>query len=102
MLPKMAKRFLRLVGRVIAVMAVTGAVGIAALLAWLWLDHSRSTTLPAPTGAYRVGRVTYDWVDDARVNPYAPVAGARQELAKGSIAASWPRMRYGRTAFIAP
>lgn len=77
----MSKRILRLVAKVIAAMAVTVVMGIAALLAWLWLDHSRSTALPMPTGAFRVGRVTYDWVDDARVNPYAPFAGARQELA---------------------
>ena len=77
----MSKRILRRVAKVIAAMALTVVMGIAALLAWLWLDHSRSTTLPAPTGPYRVGRVTYDWVDDTRLNPYAPVAGTRQELA---------------------
>jgi predicted dienelactone hydrolase len=77
----MLKRFLRREAKIIAVLALIVIIGISALLAWLFLDHSRSTTLPAPSGPYKVGRVTYDWTDDARLNPYAPVAGTKQELA---------------------
>lgn len=33
-----------------------------------------------PTGAYKVGRVTYDWTDDSRRDPFAPTPGAKQEL----------------------
>jgi predicted dienelactone hydrolase len=37
--------------------------------------------LPAPTGVFQVGRAIYDWTDDARLNPYSPAAGTKQELA---------------------
>jgi predicted dienelactone hydrolase len=76
----MVKRIIRRVARAIAAMALTVVIGVAALLTWLWFDHNRSTTLPAPSGPNRVGRVIYDWTDEARLNPYAPVLGARQEL----------------------
>jgi pimeloyl-ACP methyl ester carboxylesterase len=77
----MLKRILRRAGRVLAVLLLTALIGITGLLGWLWFDHGRVTTLPAPTGSYQVGRVTYDWTDGARLNPYAPVAGTKQELA---------------------
>ena len=76
----MLKRILRRVVKTVAFIAFTVVIGITTLLAWLWLDHNRTTTLPAPTGAYKVGRVIYDWTDDARLNPYAPVVGTKQEL----------------------
>jgi predicted dienelactone hydrolase len=56
-------------------------IGSTGLLGWLWLDHRRETRLPAPTGSYKVGRVTYDWIDTERLNPYAPDASTKQELA---------------------
>jgi pimeloyl-ACP methyl ester carboxylesterase len=77
----MIRRILRRVVKATAAAALTAVIGITALLAWLCLDHSRSTTLPAPTGAYKVGRVTYDWIDDERLDPYAPAVGTNQELA---------------------
>jgi predicted dienelactone hydrolase len=77
----MLRRIVRRVVKTIAAFVLTAAIGIPALLAWLWLDHGRSTTLPAPSGTYKVGRVIYDWTDDARLNPYAPVVGTKQELA---------------------
>jgi predicted dienelactone hydrolase len=77
----MSKSILRRAAKAIAAMALALVIGITALLTWLWLDHSRTTTLPAPAGPYKVGRATYDWIDDGRLNPYAPIAGTRQELA---------------------
>ena len=77
----MLKRILRRAARVVAVLFLSALIGITGLLGWLSLDHGRVTTLPAPTGSYEVGRVIYDWTDGARLNPYAPVAGAKQELA---------------------
>jgi predicted dienelactone hydrolase len=63
------------------VLALIAVAGLAGLLAALWVDHGRSTPLPAPSGPYKVGRTTYIWRDETRVNPYAPVAGTRQDLA---------------------
>jgi len=76
----MLKRILIRAVKAIGVLLLSALICITALLGWLWLDHSRDTILPAPTGAYPVGRVTYDWTDGARLNPYAPVAGTKQEL----------------------
>jgi hypothetical protein len=39
------------------------------------------TELPAPTGPHRVGRVSYDWVDASRDDPYAGRPGEKRELA---------------------
>lgn len=74
------KSILRRGAKAVGALVLTAVIGITGLLAWLWLDHSRDTFLPAPTGVYKVGRGTYDWTDEARLNPYAPVAGTKQEL----------------------
>jgi pimeloyl-ACP methyl ester carboxylesterase len=79
--PKVVKRILRRFVKAIAAVALTVLIGVTALIGWLWLDHGRSTALPRPTGTYPVGRGIYDWVDDTRLNPYAPAAGTKQELA---------------------
>jgi dienelactone hydrolase len=77
----MLRRILLRVAKTVAVLFLSALVVIAGLLGWLWVDHSRETMLPAPTGSYEVGRVTYDWIDAGRLNPYSPVAGTKQELA---------------------
>ncbi len=57
-----------------------GAVGLTLLLAVLWTEHRSDITLPAPTGSFAVGRVIYDWTDDAHTDPLAPVPGTKREL----------------------
>jgi predicted dienelactone hydrolase len=74
------KRILLHAAKTVAVLFLAALIVIMGLLGWLWIDHSRETVLPAPTGSYNVGRVTYDWIDAGRLNPYAPVAGTKQEL----------------------
>ena len=59
---------------------VFGIVGVAALLASLWLEHTTAVTLPSPTGPFAVGRVLDDWVDPHTFDTLAPVAGTRREL----------------------
>jgi hypothetical protein len=77
----MVKRIVRRVVKVIAVFAIVAVAGVTVLLTTLWVDHSRPTALPEPSGSCKVGRATYVWTDNARVNPYAPVAGTKQDLA---------------------
>jgi predicted dienelactone hydrolase len=77
----MLSRIMKRVVKAVAVLALIALGALAVLLAALWIDHGRSTPLPAPTGPYRVGRTTYIWTDETRVNPYAPVAGTKQNLA---------------------
>jgi hypothetical protein len=67
----------------VAVLALSALIGTTGLLVWLFLDHSRETMLPAPTGTYTVGRVTYDWTDAARLNRYAPVAAPNRNSWSG-------------------
>src|SRR6266849_6340278 len=64
----------------LALLAMLGALGVAALLFSLWTEHRSAITLPTPTGAFAVGRAIYDWTDDANVDTLAPVAGTKREL----------------------
>src|SRR6266849_5607367 len=64
----------------LALLAMLGALGVAALLFSLWMEHRSAITLPRPTGAFAVGRAIYDWTDDANVDTLAPVAGTKREL----------------------
>ena len=76
----MANRIFRRLAKTVAVLALIVVVGVAALLGSLWLDHTRSTTLPTPTGPYKVGRSTFAWTDETRLDPFAPAPNTRQEL----------------------
>ena len=38
-------------------------IGLGGLLGALWLDHTRATRLPVPTGPFAVGRTTQVWRD---------------------------------------
>lgn len=77
----MVNRIVKRVAKAVAVLALIAVAGLAVLLAALWVDHGRSTPLPAPSGPYKVGRTTYIWRDETRINPYAPVVGTKQDLA---------------------
>jgi len=78
---RIVNRIVKRVAKAVGVLALIAVAGLAVLLAALWVDQGRSTLLPAPSGPYQVGRTTYIWKDETRVDPYAPVAGTRQELA---------------------
>jgi dienelactone hydrolase len=60
--------------------ALFPVVGVAVLLGLLWLDHTRETTLPTPTGPFTVGRKTYVWSDAAQAEPMAPQPGTKREI----------------------
>ena len=63
-----------------AVLALSGALGVAALLGALWLEHRTAITLPAPTGPFAVGRATFAWTDDTHSDPLAPVPATKRQL----------------------
>jgi predicted dienelactone hydrolase len=74
-------RLIKIIFRV-ALWGAVGVVGlVVCLLGLMWVDHSRETMLPAPTGSFAVGRATFDWRDPTRVDPMAPEAGTKRELA---------------------
>ncbi|HKV39626.1 MAG TPA: family membership, partial [Blastocatellia bacterium] len=62
------------------VLAMVAVIGVAALVAALWLEHRTEVTLPAPTGPFAVGRVTTAWIDDTHFDTLAPVPGTKREL----------------------
>jgi len=66
--------------RTLWTLAKLAVVGIIALLLLLWLDHTRETTLPAPTGAFAVGRTMDAWSDAAQQDALAPEPGAPRQL----------------------
>jgi predicted dienelactone hydrolase len=74
------KTILRRVFKTLAALVLFVVVGIAALLAVLWLDHTRETTLPALTGPLAVSRATYIWRDPGHDDPMAPQPGTRRVL----------------------
>src|ERR1022692_582627 len=66
--------------KILAALVVLAIIGIAAILGLLRLEHGFAVTLPQPTGPFAVGRAMYDWVDNARTDSLAPVAGQKREL----------------------
>jgi predicted dienelactone hydrolase len=55
-------------------------VSVVLLLALMWFDHGRETTLPIPSGTFPVGRTTLEWSDDAHEDAMAPQPGTKREL----------------------
>ncbi len=66
--------------KVAATVALFPVFVIAILLALLWLDHTRSTALPQPTGPFAVGRTTYVWRSTTQADAGAPRSGAKQTI----------------------
>jgi dienelactone hydrolase len=75
-----ATRRVRRIFKGFAVLAMLGVLGLAVLLASLWLEHRTALTLPAPTGPFAVGRSLDVWIDDKTLDTMAPVPGTRREL----------------------
>jgi dienelactone hydrolase len=73
-------KFIRAILKTVAVLVLLAIAGIATLLGSMWLDHTRETTLPTPTGPFAVGRTTYAWSDAVQLEPMAPQSGTKREL----------------------
>src|ERR1700730_10353246 len=78
--PMKQRRLARRIFKGLAVLAMLGVLGVAALLVSLWLEHRTEVTLPALTGPFAVGRAFYDWADDQTLDTLAPVPGTKREL----------------------
>jgi predicted dienelactone hydrolase len=74
------KKLARRIFKGFAVVATLGVLGVAALLAFLWLERRTEVTLPTPTGPFAVGRSLYHWVDDKTLDTLAPVPETKREL----------------------
>jgi dienelactone hydrolase len=53
---------------------------IATLLGSMWIDHTRATVLPTPTGDFSVGRTRCVWIDAVQSELMAPRPGMKREL----------------------
>jgi dienelactone hydrolase len=60
--------------------AILVLVVLVATFGCLKVQSDRSAVLPAPTGPDRVGRTVYDWVDQSRMDPFAPNGSTPREL----------------------
>jgi hypothetical protein len=69
---KLWKMFKRLAA--LMLMVIVGA------LILLRMQHNLPTALPLPAGKFLVGRTSFDWIDAARIDPFAPQRGAKREL----------------------
>ena len=74
-------RLIKMIAKVALYAVVVVVVLVGCLLGLMLVDHTRETMLPVPTGPYAIGRTTYFWSDPVRVDPMAPQAGTKRELA---------------------
>lgn len=72
-------KFIRVVVRTVAGIVLFAVVGIALLFGSLWIDHTRKTALPTPSGGFAVGRTMYDW-NDATPDQMGPQPGTTRQL----------------------
>jgi predicted dienelactone hydrolase len=66
--------------KAIAVVALLAVIGCGLFMAYLLITRNTALALPAPTGAYAVGRRQYDWVDPKRADPLADQANTKREF----------------------
>ncbi len=71
---------LRVIFRVMAGILVFAVFAVAVLLGSLWLDHTRETTLPTPTGKFVIGRTMCVWSDAAQSNTVVKQPRTHREL----------------------
>ncbi|UQU61438.1 hypothetical protein COUCH_20470 [Couchioplanes caeruleus] len=91
--------------RALLAIALTTAILGAGYLGSVAIRRTRTVTMQAATGTYRVGRRMTEWTDDTRADPLAPSPGAR-ELAvwlwyPAPPDATGPRARYAPGAWAA-
>jgi predicted dienelactone hydrolase len=67
--------------RILLVLSLIVVLVVVSCLVFVEIRHQQTLVLPAPTGPYAVGRMEYDWTDQARTDPLAPQAGVKRELA---------------------
>jgi predicted dienelactone hydrolase len=76
--------FFTWIKRIILLLVAAGLAGallVGGYIGYLAISRQAVQTLPAPTGPYTVGRMEQDWIDPARIDPLAPQADQKRELA---------------------
>jgi dienelactone hydrolase len=70
----------KLLGRVILTLVGLGLLVVVAFVLLVLVGRNKTVVLPTPSGPYAVGRVSFDWVDDSRVETFAQDQNAKREL----------------------
>ncbi|WP_218006979.1 alpha/beta hydrolase [Microtetraspora fusca] len=78
--PRRWRSWARRAVNTITVAAFSLVVFSGAYVALVAARHGEPVTLPTPTGPHRIGRATFDWTDNARVDPLAPRPGGARRL----------------------
>lgn len=71
-------RLRRIALRLLVVSVAVCLIVIVGLGVWLGIAHTRSVTLPSPTGQYAVGRIAFDWTDQSRADPFSTALKHRE------------------------
>jgi predicted dienelactone hydrolase len=71
---------LRRLARGCASIVILGGLAFILVLALFRWERRGDTTLPAPTGPHRVGRIVREWTDPHRDDPLAPSSGTKRTL----------------------
>ena len=72
---------LKKIKKAMLILAAAGALWVASLVAFLWIEHKTGLVLPAPSGSFAVGRITETWSDDQRADSFVDAPpGSRTEL----------------------
>ncbi len=74
------RRALLLLLKLAAMVAALLLVGLIGLTAYLYAGSRQIITLPPPSGPYAVGRTSFDWIDQSRMDSLAPRPGIKREL----------------------
>ncbi|MEW1846491.1 hypothetical protein AB0392_51775 [Nonomuraea angiospora] len=70
----------RRVARILVALPLTLVVLLVGYLGAVTVRRVQPQDLPAPTGAYGVGRTFREWTDSGRTDPFAPRTGLPREL----------------------
>lgn len=93
-------RWFRRIATAVLVLVLVVVLAAGGYVGYVAVRHALPVALPVPTGGHDVGRVSYDWTDQHRVDPLAPHHGSYREL---SVWVWYPAARAsGRPAAYAP
>lgn len=71
---------MRVMAKTVASIVLFAVIGISMFLGLLWIDHTRKTTLPTPSGPFAVGRTMFDWSDASSFDPMGPQPDTKRQL----------------------
>jgi len=74
------RSWLKRLVRIFLILLLILIIVTASSVAFFYVRHHQALVLPAPTGPYAIGRMEYDWTDQARNDPLAPHTDTKREF----------------------